>query len=84
MPGLMIRKKFDPEGSDYDYEGAAEAGMKRIGGHMGSIGKGGMVLKGRKHKTWNKTVKAEKARRHKIVKKKGRYWTVPEYEESPY
>jgi hypothetical protein len=64
--------------SDYDYAGAKEAGMTRDkGGHFGSIGKGGKILKGRGHKSLPQTLAAEELRGSDVVYKKGRYRTQP-------
>ena len=54
-------RKFDPEGSGYDYETARKSGMKPDDtGHWSSREpKTGQILKGRKHKTYSKTVKGE-------------------------
>ena len=74
------KKKFDPEGSDYDYESAKAAGMKPDEtGHWSSrVAQSGLLLKGRKHKTWHKTVKGEKKAGYRIYKSRmnGRYYSV--------
>lgn len=70
------KKKFDPEGSGYDYESQKKAGMKRAAnGHLGSRDpKTGLLLKGRKHKTWNLGVNGETEAGYQIKKgKDGRY-----------
>ena len=73
---------FDPDGEGYDYASAKRAGMKPgKTGHWGSVvevdrGKY-LVLKGADHKTFSKTVEAEKKRGYKIVKQGGRYYSVP-------
>lgn len=66
-------KKFDPEGSDYDYETAKKSGIKpdKTGHWPSRDAKSGILLKGRKHKTWHLTEKGEKAAGYKIIKKKG-------------
>jgi len=77
-------KKFDPEGSDYDYSNAIASGGRPNPKtkHWGSLDpRTGMVLKGRKHKTWDLMEQEEIRRGSKIVKKDdGRYYSVP-YED---
>ena len=70
---------FDPEGSGYDYENAPPPSFKELGyfPKYGSLNpKTGMVLKGRKHKTYDKTLKAEEDLGNKIIKKGDRYFSV--------
>lgn len=89
--------KFDPEGEDYDYEGAKAAGMKpseeegENKGHWGSVApasdedvkkhklpKGSyVILKGRKHHSWDLGVAAEEERGSEVVKKGDRYYSIP-------
>jgi hypothetical protein len=73
-------KKFDPEGKGYDYESARAAGMKRAKGHWASRvpsgPKEGLILKGRGHKTFHKTVGGETRAGYKIYKRAGRYWSA--------
>jgi hypothetical protein len=71
------KKKFDPEGTGYDYEGAKKAGLKKVRGHYESRDpKTGMLMKGRRHPTWHKTVKAEHDMGMDIYKgKDGRYYS---------
>ena len=71
--------KFDPEGSGYDYTTATASGGKPDEtGHWGSIDpQTGMVLKGKGHSTFHKTVAAEEKLGFKIVKgKDGRYYSI--------
>lgn len=72
-------KKFDPEGEDYDYETAQEAGMGPSDtGHWPSREpKTGMLLKGRKHPTWMLTEEAEQKAGMEIFKRAGRYYSRP-------
>ena len=77
-------EQFDPEGKGYDYSGAKEVGMRPTAGHWGSIGKNGLMLKGKKHKTWDLAVKAERDRNYKIIKRGKRYHSVPRHEETEY
>ena len=70
---------FDPEGDGYDYRTAKAAGIKEgSDGHWPSREpKSGRLLKGRKHKTFEKGVKADKALGYEIEKRAdGRYYTV--------
>lgn len=80
MVKVLSKKKFDPEGSGYDYTSAISAGLKPDKtGHWPSRVPGGpnegLLLKGRTHKTWHKTVKGEAKAGYEIYKKKGRYWS---------
>ena len=84
---------FDPEGAGYDQATADAIGMARDKtGHMGSVAPVSpekavelglpdgsyVMLKGKNHETWDKAVKAEKARGAKVIKAKdGRYYSVP-------
>jgi hypothetical protein len=73
------KKKFDPEGSGYDYEGAKEAGVTPDKtGHYGSRDpRTGKILKGRKHKTFHKTRRGEMKAGYKIHKADdGRYYST--------
>jgi hypothetical protein len=76
MPGLI---HFDPEGSGYDYDTAKRAGMKpdKTGHWSSREPKSGLILKGRKHKTWHLTVQGEKEAGYEIYKKNGRYYSRP-------
>jgi|TARA_Y100000310_G_C20683585_1_gene817583 hypothetical protein len=82
---------FDPEGEGYDDVSAA--GMRRNAyGHMGSVKESTdlekrrhdlpmdsyLMLKGKQHPTWHKAVEAENERGYRILKRGGRYWSVPE------
>ena len=70
---------FDPEGDGYDYRTAKAAGIKEgSDGHWPSREpKSGRLLKGRKHKTFEKGVKADKALGYDLEKRAdGRYYTV--------
>lgn len=80
------KRRFDPEGAGYDYDSARTAGMKPHGGkgpnagHWGSVAEltpgTHLILKGRKHQTWDKMEAAEKKRGAKIEKSGGRYYSV--------
>jgi hypothetical protein len=70
---------FDPEGDGYDYRTAKAAGIKEgPDGHWPSREpKSGRLLKGRKHKTFEKGVKADKALGYDLEKRAdGRYYTI--------
>ncbi len=70
---------FDPEGMDYDYETATVSGGEPdVEGHWGSLDpRTGMVLKGKQHSTWDLMIKEEERRGNRIIKKRGRYYSVP-------
>jgi hypothetical protein len=70
--------KFDSEGEGYDYDSAKKHGLKADDtGHWPSrVPQTGLLLKGRKHKTWHKTEKAEKELGYKIIKRNGRYYSI--------
>lgn len=70
---------FDPEGSGYDYETAKKYGIKPDKtGHMPSRAPSGQILKGRKHKTYEKTLKGEKEAGYVIEKGKDKkYYSKP-------
>ncbi|MCP4651010.1 MAG: hypothetical protein GY853_13160 [PVC group bacterium] len=71
------KKKFDPEGRGYDYDSAHKAGMGRgKDGHYESrVDSTGLLLKGRKHTTWDKLVEGEAKAGYEIYKKNGRYYS---------
>lgn len=76
----LLNEIFDPEGSGYDY---GHPGVKKgKNNHYPSllpIGEGtGLVLKGRKHKTWNLMEEVETELGNKIIKKGNRYYSVPD------
>ena len=71
---------FDPEGSGYDYESAKVHGLgpDRTGHWPSRVPSTGLLLKGRKHETWHKTVEGEKKMKYKIRRRKnGRYYSQP-------
>ena len=74
----LNNEKFDPEGSGYDYNSAinAELGPDESGHWPSRVPKTGLILKGRKHKTWHLTEEAEKKLGYKIIKKNGRYYSI--------
>ena len=79
--GLGRRPAFDPEGEGYDYESARAAGLGADEtGHWPSRDpKTGLILKGRKHPTFAKTIKGEKAAGYELQKDPatGRYFSRP-------
>ena len=86
--GIKSELKFDPEGSGYDYESARRAGMgpDPKSGHWGTVAPGGpgipkpgyLVLKGRKHKSWELGIEGERKRGYGVVKIGDRYYSVPQ------
>ena len=75
---MAKKKKFDPEGSGYDKNSAKACGLGPDNtGHWPSRCPGtGQILKGRKHKTWNKTLKGEKDAGYALYKKEdGKYYS---------
>lgn len=74
------KKKFDPEGDDYDYDTAKAAGMgPDETGHWSSREpRSGKLLKGRAHPTWSKTEQGERDAGYEITKESdGRYYSRP-------
>lgn len=69
--------RFDPEGEGYDYDTAIASGDKpNQEGHWSSLDpRSGMVLKGRKHKTWNLMEEEEAKLGNRIVKRGDRYYS---------
>ena len=70
---------FDPECEGYDMESALAAGLSADPtGHWPSrLPDTGLLLKGRRHKTWPLTVQGETEAGFKIIFKDGRYYSVP-------
>lgn len=76
---------FDPEGDGYDYETARSAGLgTSIDSEDGQPHwpsrepRTGMVLKGRKHATFDKAIEADSSLGYKLEKRGQRYYTVKE------
>ena len=73
-----IRAKidFDPEGDGYDYDTAEKAGIKpdETGHWPSRESKSGQLLKGRKHKTFHKTIAGEEKAGYEIYKGKDNRW----------
>ena len=70
---------FDPEGSGYDYKNAPPPSFKELGyfPKYGSLDPNtGMGFNGRKHESYDKTLKAEEKLGNKIIKKGDRYFSV--------
>jgi hypothetical protein len=79
-------KKFDPEGSGYDYETAKKEGLgpDKTGHWPSRAPKSGQILKGRKHPTYHKTVKGEKKAGYQISKGgHGKYYSHKEKYQKP-
>ncbi len=72
-------RAFDAESSAYDYASARAAGLgpDAIGHWPSRDPKTGLLLKGRKHPTWIKTVEGEKQAGYEIFEKNGRYYSKP-------
>jgi len=70
-------KKFSPEGTGYDYTSAERHGIKpdQTGHWQSRVPSTGLLLKGKKHKTWYLTEKGEKEAGYEIYKKRGRYYS---------
>jgi len=76
----LMTSPFDPEGSGYDYESAKSAGLKPDPKtkHWSSRNpQTGQMLKGRKHPTWKLGVKEDLKLGYRLVKKNGKYYTIP-------
>ena len=76
---MAIRIKFNPESGGYDYRSARAAGLKadKTGHWPSRDPQSGLILKGRKHKTFHLTVAAEKKEGYRMYKgKSGRYYSV--------
>ena len=73
------KEVFDPEGEGYDYESAKKAGLgpDETGHWPSREPKSGLLLKGRKHKTWYLTEKGERAAGYQIFNHNGRYYSKP-------
>ena len=76
------KKPFDPEGKEYDEETAIKYVLEpdETGHWPSRVPQTGLLLKGRKHKTWFKTRWGEAELGCKIVRKgklgKGRYYSI--------
>ncbi|MDP2218540.1 MAG: hypothetical protein Q8J68_14780 [Methanolobus sp.] len=75
-------EEFDPEGIGYDYETAKKYGIKPndTGHYPSRIPETGLLLKGREHPTWDKTVEEEEKLGYKIIKRGNRYFSVKKEE----
>ena len=77
---------FDPEGDGYDMESAVRAGMKPAGPEAGAnVGHWstrepatGLILKGRKHESFDVGIEEDAKLGYKLVKRGGRYYTAKE------
>lgn len=93
MAPAPLIKPFDAESANYDYERARAAGLGPAGSdqHWGTVAPASpedrarfglppesyVMLKGRKHPTWNLGEQAEVARGFKIIRLGDRYYSVP-------
>lgn len=78
MPRTQPKAKpFNAEGGGYDYESAIAAGLKpNKKGHWPSrVPETGLLLKGRKHPTWDLLEKGEEKAGYKIIQRNGRYYS---------
>ena len=72
------KRKFNPEGSGYDYPSARKAGIKpdKTGHWASRDPKSGLILKGAGHSTFSKTKAGEAKAGYEIYKAKdGRYYS---------
>ena len=76
-PGAATKQPFKPMGAGYDYKSAKAAGIKPDeSGHWASRNeRTGLILKGRGHPTWHKTVAGEAEAGYEIYKKGKRYYS---------
>ncbi len=87
LKGFGLKEEvFDPEGSDYDYQSARSAGLSpdKTGHWPSREPTTGLLLKGRKHKTWTLTEKGEEEAGYKIIKKGDRYYSEPKEKEQTF
>ena len=77
---LKTKSIFDPEGEGYDIETAKKYGITpdKTGHYPSRIPQTGLILKGRKHKTWSLTEEGEKKAGYKIKKIGDRYFSIKE------
>ena len=76
-PGASSRP-FKAMGTGYDFKSAKRAGLKpdKTGHWPSRDPKTGLLLKGRGHPTWHKTVEGERKAGYEIYKaKNGRYYS---------
>jgi len=78
-----IAVEFDPEGSEYDFQTVKRLGIEPDEtGHLPSRdATTGLILKGRKHPTFDKTVEAEQRLGFKIIKVGDRFYSFKPDEE---
>lgn len=79
---------FNPESDAYDYYGARKAGISpdETGHWPSRVSKGplkGLLLKGRNHPTWEKTVAGEEKEGFEVYRKDGRYFSRPKRKPNP-
>jgi len=76
---LQLLKPFDPEGSGYDYVTSLNSGVRpgRADHYGNRDPKTGMLLKGRKHRTWDALERIEREAGYRIFKHGARYYSEP-------
>jgi len=75
--GAATKQPFKPMGTGYDYKSAMAAGLKpdKTGHWPSRNPKTGLILKGRGHPTFLKTVEGEEKAGYEIYKKGNRYYS---------
>ena len=75
----LKQSHFDPEGSGYDYKSAKKFGIRpdKTGHYPSRESRTGLILKGRKHPTFHKTIAGEERAGFEIFKQNGRYYSRP-------
>ena len=71
-------KAFNPQGSSYDKKAAKECGLgpNKHGKWPSRCPNTGQILKGRKHETWDATLKSEKKEGYALYKgSDGKYYS---------
>ena len=76
---MAHKKGFNPESKGYDYDTAKQYGLKpdETGHWPIRVPQTGLLLKGRKHRTWFKTKRIAAELGCKVKRKKdGRYYSI--------
>jgi hypothetical protein len=83
-PTFDAFKPFDPEGEDYDYDTANKAGLKPKPVEHDTVPhwpsrepESGMLLKGRRHPTFDLGVEHDRKEGYGLEKQNGRYYSQP-------
>jgi hypothetical protein len=74
----ILENRFDPQGEGYDFETADKFNIKpdKSGHYQSRVPETGMILKGKNHPTFHKTVKADEELGYRIVQgTDGRYYS---------